>query len=87
MNDPVVITAHESHVAAVRFGPSGEHLLSSGMDNLVKLWAVPTWELVRTIEGHTKSVNCLSFSPEGTRLATGSTDNDGQALVISIRIA
>jgi WD40 repeat protein len=44
------------------------------MDNVVKLWSIPDWTLVRTFKGHANSVNSMSLSPDGGSLVTGSTD-------------
>jgi len=75
VNDPVVFAAHESYVLGLRFTADGQTLISSGMDNLVKLWSVRGWELVRTFAGHANSVNSLALSPDEKVLATGSSDN------------
>ena len=40
----------------------------------MKLWDVRSGELVRTLSGHTDSVFSVAFSPDGTRLASGSED-------------
>jgi len=40
------------------------------MGNVVKLWSVPDWELIRTFEGHANSVNSFSLFPDGKTLAT-----------------
>ena len=32
-------------------------------------------ELVGTLQGHSNAVNCVSFSPDGTKVASGSNDN------------
>jgi WD40 repeat protein len=50
---------------------SGE--LNSG-DLSGDLWLKPTWTLDRTIEAHTDWVRCLSFTPDGAKLVSGSFD-------------
>ncbi len=50
---------------------SGE--LNSG-DLSGDLWSKPTWTLQQTIEGHTDWVRCLSFTPDGGKLVSGSFD-------------
>ena len=43
--------------------------------NIVELWDVETRTIIATLEGHTDAVWSLSFSSDGTLLATGSGDN------------
>jgi WD40 repeat protein len=50
---------------------SGE--LNSG-DLSGDLWSKPTWTLQQTIEAHTDWVRCLSFTPDGGKLVSGSFD-------------
>jgi WD40 repeat protein len=38
------------------------------------LWDVVTGRLMVSLKGHEGKVMCLAFSPDGTRLATGSHD-------------
>jgi WD40 repeat protein len=38
------------------------------------LWSKPTWNLHQTINAHSDWVRCLSFTPDGTKLASGSFD-------------
>ena len=66
--------AHSSYVLNLLFTPDSKTLVSAGMDNLVKLWSAPSWELIRAFEGHANSVNSISLSPDGDTLASGSTD-------------
>jgi predicted NACHT family NTPase len=68
---------------------AGQQLLASGsQDQTIRLWAIapqvaPLPEsdlspiaahLVSTLSGHTSWIRCLAFSPDGTRLASGSSD-------------
>ncbi len=72
--DPLIIKAHDSHISAVKFSPDGQTLLSAGMDNLVKMWSVPGWELGGMLSGHEKSVNVLNLTADGNWLFTASSD-------------
>lgn len=74
MREQLVFEAHASYALGVLFTPDGETMVSAGMDGLIKLWSVPGWRPLRTLEGHENSVNTLSLSPDGKTLASGSTD-------------
>jgi len=56
-----------SHVQSSR-------LASGGNDQTVKLWDVSTGECLRTLQGHTKCVRSVVFSPDVQTLASGSDD-------------
>jgi WD40 repeat protein len=59
-----------------------EDLMSNDLmsDNLVSaelsgdLWSKPTWNLHQTINAHSDWVRCLSFTPDGDKLVSGSFD-------------
>jgi WD40 repeat protein len=38
------------------------------------LWSKPTWDLQQTISAHSDWVRCLSFTPDGAKLVSGSFD-------------
>src|SRR5689334_1562796 len=60
---------HSLFTYSVTFSPDGEHALSGGFDNSVKLWHLRTGQLVRTFHGNTNPVYTVAFSPDGTRVA------------------
>ena len=61
-----------------RFSPDGSLLLTeNGKD--IKLWEAETGRLKFTLTGHTRNLTDACFSPDGSRIATGS--NDGTARV------
>ena len=61
-----------------RFSPDGSLLLTlNGKD--IKLWEADTGRLKFTLTGHTGNLTDACFSPDGSRIATGS--NDGTARV------
>lgn len=74
MQEPIVIHAHDHYVIGTLFARKHQVLLTSGMDKRIKLWSVPEWQLLKTIEGHQNSVNSLSLDPDENFLASGSTD-------------
>jgi WD40 repeat protein len=60
-------------VVALVFSPDGR-TLAVAVDRTVQLWDVATGRRVVSLEGHEGKVMCLAFSPDGTRLASGSYD-------------
>ncbi|KAF3918363.1 hypothetical protein ABW21_db0208740 [Orbilia brochopaga] len=67
---------HTKPVTALRFFPHSGHLmLTSSADAKVKLWDVyHDRELLRTFDGHTKSVNDITFTNTGDRFLSASYD-------------
>lgn len=49
-----------------------ESLISGDLSG--DLWLKPTWDLQQTISAHSDWVRCLSFTPDGTKLVSGSFD-------------
>ena len=60
---------HSSLISQVRFEPTdGRYLLTSGYDNVSRLWTGPTYKLVKTLVGHEGKVMGSDISPDGTYL-------------------
>ena len=63
---------------ALAFSPCGKYLASGtwwekGMEKMaIRLWDVASGENIATLWGHPTDIQSLAFSPDGTRLATGS---------------
>src|SRR5262249_38520007 len=69
---------HTALVRRVAFTPDGKKLVSCGFDGFVRVWSVPSGELVREIEVNPgKWVEDVRVSPDGKRILTcgGGPDN------------
>jgi WD40 repeat protein len=68
-------------VRALAFAGDGQTLVSGSMDGTVKLWHVAAGQELATLEKHAGPVYALVISPDGTTLATGGEDPDGNGEV------
>jgi WD40 repeat protein len=81
----VVFEGFEQSIYAVGLNPEGTRLVTGGQDGGVYLWDVPplkTGPATRVgiakatrLSGHGITVECVAFSPDGKRIASGSWDN------------
>ena len=55
------------------FSPDGNTIVSCGGNN-IHLWDAETNQLLKTLIGHTESVNSFVFSPDGNTIASASDD-------------
>jgi WD40 repeat protein/tRNA A-37 threonylcarbamoyl transferase component Bud32 len=75
------LSAYRGRATSVAFSPDGKRLATAGGQpgraGEVKIWEVSTSRLVRTLPpGPTKLVGCVTYSPDGTYLATA--DDEGK---------
>lgn len=42
---------------------------------IAKVWNAQTGNIIHTLEGHTDTINFIVYSPDGSKIATGSNDN------------
>ena len=60
-------------MSSLAFRPDDPNVLVTGSwDKTVKLWDLSTSTCLSTMRGHSASVNCVDFSPDGLTIASGS---------------
>ncbi len=91
MDDPIqVLAVHMSDVNSCDFGPR-DRLVSASSDHMVRIWKLDAnskqyLEDPRSpLKHHTYAVNEVRFSPQGTMLATGSTDGSTVVWDLAVR--
>ena len=70
------------NVYSVVFSPNGEYL-ASGSGGEIGIWRVSSGERIKTLTGHSSSINSVVFSPNGEYLASGSGREIGVWRVLS----
>jgi WD40 repeat protein/serine/threonine protein kinase len=97
-HSPLKLPARDSHqVMSVAFSPDGKLLATGARDRTsqhsdnLRLWDASTGEPVSTLGGqspnlgHTAAVISVAFSPDGQRLASGSTDQTARLWDVAAR--
>ncbi|VEU23775.1 DEKNAAC104823 [Brettanomyces naardenensis] len=69
------IAGHGSTILAVQFAPNSSGRMVTGAgDSTARIWDCNTQTVQYTLRGHTNWVLCVSWSPRGDVIATGSMD-------------
>ncbi|MFW6358218.1 MAG: WD40 repeat domain-containing protein [Chroococcales cyanobacterium] len=67
------LTSHTNTIPSVAIDPNGKWVASVSWDTTLKLWELNTGRLIKTKEGHSQALLCVTFVGSD-RLATGSFD-------------
>ena len=43
-------------------------------DNMLRVWDLESGQVLRTLQGHVDAVNCMTITPDGSRVVSGSHD-------------
>jgi len=66
-------TRRTETVGSMAFSPDGKTLASSN-DRTIRIWEVSSGQRLKTLQGHIQSVTSVTFSPDGSNLASSSND-------------
>ncbi|MBI4350873.1 MAG: WD40 repeat domain-containing protein [Elusimicrobia bacterium] len=69
------IRGNSKIIYSVAFSPDGKSVVSSGVDNTLKVWRLEDGAYITTLRGHRSAVNSVVFSPDGKSLASASEDS------------
>ena len=70
---------HSGITAGLAFSPDRSRLAIADHDAYaVKIWDTASWQELVTLTGHTDGVNDVAFSPDGSRLASVSSDRSAR---------
>lgn len=74
------ISGHRNSVTAAVYTPSGESIVTSSVDQTVRLWDVQTGEELYRFEGHLGPVMSVAVSSDGRLAASGSLDGTARLI-------
>jgi WD40 repeat protein len=66
--------AHVDFITALTFSPDGEHIATTGYDQVTEVWEARTWRNEAILKGHIKNVTAAAFFPDHRHLATAGAD-------------
>ncbi|ODV86743.1 hypothetical protein CANARDRAFT_21737 [[Candida] arabinofermentans NRRL YB-2248] len=70
------ISGHGATILAAQFAPNTSSKMVTGAgDSTARIWDCNTQTIQHTLKGHNNWVLCVSWSPQGDVIATGSMDN------------
>jgi WD40 repeat protein/energy-coupling factor transporter ATP-binding protein EcfA2 len=75
MPDHPVDTANEPDMISAAFSDDGRYIVSASHDETARVWDTASGHLLRTLTGHTDSVESAVFSSDGSKVLSVGLDN------------
>jgi WD40 repeat protein len=73
------MTGHSNSVFSVAFSPDGKHIVSSSLDETIRLWDAQTGQsALEPMTGHSDSVNSVAIFSDGKHIVLGSENKTTQ---------
>ena len=69
-----ILEGHEDGVLAVEYFPNGKVLLSSSLDNTIRLWRIASRKAIRVYDQETQGAGPIAMAPNGRFFAYGRRD-------------
>ncbi len=70
-----ILESHQKNITALATSPCNKYLLSSLLDQTLKLWSVESFELISTIESAFEAkITALSFSMDSRKIYASSQE-------------
>ncbi len=68
-------TKHDDEIRSVAFSPDGQSIASADLCALVKVWDAATGRVSAVFSGHTVTVFCVAWQPDGRRIASAGSED------------
>lgn len=66
---------HQDRVNAAVFSSDGSVIVTGSSDQTARIWDGYTGEYIKILRGHSKSILCANFDPNGKKVITGSPED------------
>jgi WD40 repeat protein len=73
------LTLGAEPVSSFAASANGKWFATAGRDNVIRLWDAASGKPAKEMQGHTAAINSLKFSPDSTKLVSGSGDKSIRA--------
>lgn len=73
--DIVHILNNSLPIRNISFSPKGDKIVVGGVYQEAKVWDIQSGDVVLTLKGHTKCINSVIYTPDGSHILSVSDDN------------